>query len=149
VNLRFARPEDMPALAAVHASAFDAPWSADEIGRFAEDRGGVAILAEGEDGEVAGFILCRSIAGEAEVLTLAVRPQRRRRGVAFALLEAAVAAASAHTDAMLLEVAADNEAAIRLYEQAGFVSVGRRAGYYGRPGGRAMDAMVMRRTLNS
>jgi ribosomal-protein-alanine N-acetyltransferase len=149
VNVRPAKPADAPALAQVHASAFDASWSAEEIRRFAEDRGGLALVAEMEDGAVAGFILCRAIAGEAEILTLAVRPALRRRGIAAALLGAAMVQAAAIADAMLLEVAADNPAAIALYEQAGFTQVGRRAGYYGRPAGAAMDAIVMRRALNT
>jgi ribosomal-protein-alanine N-acetyltransferase len=148
VNLRAARPNDAATLAAVHASAFETPWDAEAIQRFATDRGGLALAAEDADGAIVGFILCRAIAGEAEVLTLAVRPASRRRGVAAALLEAAIGATRTSADAMLLEVAADNAAAIRLYENAGFASVGRRAGYYARREGGAVDAIVMRRALN-
>lgn len=149
MNLRPARSEDAAALAAVHASAFPAPWSAEEIRRLGEDRGGFALVVEGEDGAAVGFILCRAIAGEAEILTLAVRPSARRRGVAAALVQAAAALAAETAEALLLEVAADNAGAIALYEGAGFSRVGRRAGYYARAGGAAMDALVMRRALNS
>jgi len=139
---------DGAALAELHASAFDEPWSADEILRFAEDRGGFALAVE--DGKaLAGFILCRLIAGEAEVLTLAVRPAARRRGVARALLEAAIVLAAPTAESMFLEVAADNPGAVALYEGAGFETVGSRAGYYGRPSAGSVDALVMRRTLNS
>jgi ribosomal-protein-alanine N-acetyltransferase len=140
---------DAPALAAVHAEAFDAPWTGEEILRFAGDPGGFARVAETEDGAVAGFILCRLIAGEAEVLTLAVRPGARRQGVARALLAEALALAAASGASTFLEVAADNPGAIALYDRAGFERVGRRAGYYARPGAPAVDAIVMRRTLNS
>jgi ribosomal-protein-alanine N-acetyltransferase len=147
VNLRPATRADGAALAALHAAAFDEPWSADDILRFAEDRGGIALVVD--DGEAAaGFILCRLIAGEAEVLTLAVTPERRRRGVARALLDAAIALARASAETMFLEVAADNPGATALYAGAGFDTVGRRAGYYGRPGG-SVDALVMRRALNT
>jgi [ribosomal protein S18]-alanine N-acetyltransferase len=139
---------DGAALAELHASAFDEPWLADEILRFAEDRGGFALAIEHE-GTLAGFILCRLIAGEAEVLTLAVRPAARRRGVARALLEAAIVLAAPTAESMFLEVAADNPGAVALYEGAGFETVGRRAGYYGRPGAGSVDALVMRRALNS
>ena len=97
--LRPATRADGAALAALHAAAFDEPWSADDILRFAEDRGGFAVAAEA-DGGLAGFILCRMIAGEAEVLTLAVRPQLRRRGVGRALLEAAIALARPSAETM-------------------------------------------------
>jgi ribosomal-protein-alanine N-acetyltransferase len=78
-----------------------------------------------------------------------VRPTHRRRGVATALLEAALALAAPTAQAMLLEVAADNPGALALYAQAGFRTVGQRAGYYARTGAAAVDAIVMRRALNS
>jgi [ribosomal protein S18]-alanine N-acetyltransferase len=148
VILRPATRADGPALADVHAAAFEAPWPADDILRFAEDRGGFALAAD-DDGALAGFILCRQIAGEAEVLTLAVRPAARRRGIGLALLEAALALSAPTATAMFLEVAADNPAAVALYAGAGFETVGRRAGYYGRVGRQSVDAIVMRRALNS
>jgi ribosomal-protein-alanine N-acetyltransferase len=95
-----------------------------------------------------GFILCRAIAGEAEVLTLAVKPAARNAGLGRALLESAMGAArSTGAEAMFLEVAADNPAAIKLYTNAGFTRIGARPGYYARPGG-AADALVLRRDLN-
>ena len=149
MKLRRVTEADGPALAELHAAAFDAPWPADDILRFATDRGGFALAIEENGGALAGFILCRLIAGEAEVLTLAVRPAERRRGIGRALVEAAVALAAPGADSMFLEVAADNPGALALYEGAGFEPVGRRAGYYGRPSEGSVDAIVMRRTLNS
>ncbi|HEY2709782.1 MAG TPA: ribosomal protein S18-alanine N-acetyltransferase [Caulobacteraceae bacterium] len=131
----------------VHAAAFDAPWTADDIRRFAEGPGGFALVAEAGD-QVAGFILCRVMAGEAEVLTLAVRPEHRRRGVAGALVEQAALVAADGARTLFLEVAADNPGAIALYERTAFTPIGRRAAYYARPGAPAVDAIVMRRTLN-
>ena len=148
MNLRPATRTDADALARVHAAAFAAAWSADDILRFAEDPGGFALIAD-EAGEAAAFILCRVMAGEAEVLTLAVRPTFRRRGIALALLEAALGLAARTAQAMLLEVAADNPGALALYARAGFRTVGQRAGYYARAGAAAVDAIVMRRALNS
>jgi ribosomal-protein-alanine N-acetyltransferase len=96
-----------------------------------------------------GFILCRAVAGEAEILTVAVDPAARRRGWGAALVEmAAGIAREAAAFEMFLEVAADNIAAIKLYEATGFERVGLRKGYYPHPDG-AKDAVVMRRALNS
>jgi [ribosomal protein S18]-alanine N-acetyltransferase len=148
VNVRQATRADAAGLAAVHAAAFAAPWTAADILRFAEDPGGFALAAE-ESGALAGFILSRVMAGEAEVLTLAVRPEFRRRGAAAALVQAAATLASQTARSMFLEVADDNGGAIALYERTGFLVVGRRTGYYARPGAVAVDAIVMRRTLNS
>ena len=148
MKLRPATRADADALAQAHAASFATPWSADEILRFAEDPGGFALIAE-EAGDAAGFILCRVLAGEGEVLTLAVRPEYRRRGAAMTLIEAALALAASTAEAMLLEVAADNPGALALYARIGFRTVGRRAGYYARTGAPAVDAIVMRRALNS
>jgi ribosomal-protein-alanine N-acetyltransferase len=148
VKLRPASRADAAAMAQIHATAFASPWSAEEILRFAAEPGGFALVAEAAV-EMAGFILCRVMAGEAEVLTLAVRPERRRRGVASALVEAALTLAAQTAEAMFLEVAEDNPDALALYQRSGFSAVGRRAGYYAREGAAAVDAIVMRRTLNS
>ena len=147
-SLRPATRADADALAEVHAGAFDAPWSAAAILRFAEDPGGFALAVEAEAG-LAGFIVCRVMAGEAEVLTLAVQPGHRRRGVARSLLGGAIALAAQTAGAMFLEVAEDNPAAVALYAQAGFSPVGRRVGYYRRNAAPSVDAIVMRRTLNT
>ena len=142
---RLALAGDAEAMAAAHAAAFDTPWSSDQIVGFLAAPGGYAFLVE-RSGAVAGFILCRVIAGEAEVLTLAVHPAHRRQGLARAMVEAAAHAPGVQT--LFLEVAADNAAAIGLYVSAGFARVGRRRGYYARVAGPAADALVLRRDLN-
>jgi [ribosomal protein S18]-alanine N-acetyltransferase len=142
-----AGPEAAAELAACHALSFDTPWSASDIEALLAAPGGYALAAR-DDADVRAFLLARAIAGEAEILTLAVDPPQRRQGLARALIEAAAGAASAAgAEAMFLEVAADNLAAIDLYGAAGFEPVGRRRGYYARPGG-AIDALVLRRALN-
>lgn len=142
--LRTVTAEDAPALSALHGPAFDRPWSPDEIAAMLAQPGHFGLLADG-----VGFILCRVVADEAEVLTLAVDPAARRQGVASALLEAARGVAkAAGAGVLFLEVAADNDPALALYERAGFAWAGLRRGYYARTTG-AMDAIVMRLELNS
>jgi ribosomal-protein-alanine N-acetyltransferase len=137
-------------LADLHDRAFDRPWSAEEFEALLKGPGAFAVLGEaGQPEEARGFILCRAIAGEAEILTVAVDPAARRRGWGAALVEmAAGIAREAAAFEMFLEVAADNVAAIGLYQAAGFGRVGLRKGYYPHPDG-AKDAVVMRRVLNS
>lgn len=138
---------DAPALAGVHALAFDHGWGADEIAELIASPGGFGLQVR-RDGATLGFILARAIAGEAEILTLAVDPAARRQGLARALTTAAMAAAeAAGAEAMFLEVAADNPAAIGLYQATGFAQVGLRPRYYPR-GNLTVDALVMRRDLN-
>jgi [ribosomal protein S18]-alanine N-acetyltransferase len=138
-----ASPEQAPELAAVHALAFDPPWTAADIGALMSSPGAFALAARAPIG-LAGFILGRVAADEAEVLTLAVHPDCRRRGVATKLLGGAVGVARARgARSLFLEVSADNSAAIALYSGAGFDRVGERKGYYVRAEGSA-PALVMR-----
>ena len=140
-RLRAAGPDDTGALAALHAEAFDRPWSEADIAAVMAGHGALALVVEAQ-----GFILCRAIAGEAEILTLAVAPAARRLGVGRALVEAAAGlAATRAAGSLFLEVAHDNVAALALYASAGFERVGLRRGYYAT----GADAVVMRRALNT
>ena len=111
------------------------------------------LLSSGASGAVAGeagFILWRTAGGEAEILTVAVDPAMRRAGHGRALVDEAVRRASAEgAQALFLEVAEDTAAAIALDAAAGFAPAGRRKAYYPRPGAGAVDALVLRRALNS
>jgi len=148
MTLRFAEASDVETLHALHAAAFDAPWPAAEIERLMRIMGGFAVLAE--DAAPQGFILTRTVADEAEILTLAVAPDARRRGIGRALVEAAAQeAARRGARSFFLEVAEDNPAALALYEDVGFQAVGLRRAYYARPGAPPADALVLRRPLNS
>ena len=129
--------------AAIHARSVDASWSAETIGGLLAQPGVFGVLALADDAPQ-GFVLCRAVADEAEVLTLAVLPAARRRGHARALLATAMAQASAAGAArLLLEVAADNDPALALYRSLGFAPVGRRKGYYTHAAGVPADAVVM------
>jgi ribosomal-protein-alanine N-acetyltransferase len=147
--LRPATQDDADALARAHAEAFDASWTAQDIAALMHGSGAFAILSQDEDGAATGFILGRALAGEAEILTLAVAPSARRAGLGRALVEALAGQACAlGAEALFLEVAADNAAAIALYDSAGFTGAGRRKAYYARPGGPRMDALILRRRLD-
>lgn len=139
---------DLPAMASVHAQAFDAPWDEAGFAQFFGGSGAYAFMAIEED--PAGVVLCRVMAGEAEVLTLAVPPWARRRGIAVALMTAALEAARAQgAQAMFLEVDVANDPAVALYGRLGFARAGLRRAYYDRgPDGRA-DALVMRLDLTN
>jgi len=88
----------------------------------------------------------RVVAGEAELLTLAVAPQERRKGLGLALLAAFDdSARAAGAESGFLEVAAANVPARALYKAAGWREVGVRRGYYRLPDGGTDDALVLSR----
>lgn len=138
-----AGPADAEALASIHATAFARPWGADALRDLLRQVGAFAV---GRDAE--GFILCRVVADEAEILTLATTPDVRRQGLGLRLVEAAAKeAAGRGATRLFLEVAQDNVAARALYARAGLVEIGRRHAYYARPEGPAIDALIMARDL--
>ena len=109
-------------LATLHAEAFPPAerWTAQAMSLLLDLPGHFALLAE-SDGEPLGFVLGRAAAGEAEVITIAVRPSGRRAGTGRALMEALMAAAAARgAEALFLEVAVSNEPARALYARFGF-----------------------------
>ncbi len=127
------------ALAAIHGAAFPPAerWDAAAIATLLSTPGCFALLSA-----VGGMAMLRVAGDEAELLTLAVLPGARGRGVGGEVLAAALAeAARRGAAAVVLEVAPGNAAARTLYGRAGFLEIGRRPGYY--PGG--SDALVMRR----
>lgn len=128
-------------LAALHATAFDAPWNAAAFSVLLSGPGVFAI--ESAD----GFILMRAVADEAEILTLAVRPDARGRGEGGRLTAEGVAGAVERgAERVFLEVAEDNASALAVYRRAGFEEAGRRPRYYARADGSRRDAMLL--TLN-
>lgn len=128
-------------LAILHARAFAGqgrPWSAAE---FAELLSSGPVFAVGED---TGFALGRVVAGEAELLTIATAPEVQGRGIGKKTLSAFENEAFARGAVrVFLDVAQDNDPAIRLYLGAGYVEVARRAAYYRRPDGSRTDAILM------
>lgn len=132
-------------LAALHARAFDQAWSAAEIVQLLQNAAVFALVSREETPQ--GFAMAWAAAGDAELLTIAVVPEARRRGVGAALLSAAGVAAHARgAVTMHLEVAEDNAAARALYERLGYEAVGRRPAYYARES-RRVDAVLMTRRL--
>jgi ribosomal-protein-alanine acetyltransferase len=104
-------------------------------------------LAEVDDEgrtKAVGYAVGRYVGDVADLLRVAVLPSRRRLGIGRDLVRQVVSAAREHgCDRVLLEVAADNTAAITLYEADGFRAIDRRPRYYGGE----VDAVIMQRDL--
>ncbi len=140
---------DVEVLPSIEAGLFgkDA-WSAEQ---FWSELAGVpatrwyAVAVEAADGgEVVGYAGLASAADQAEVQTMAVRPDRQGRGVGGLLLDALLAEAGRRgAGEIFLEVRRDNEPARALYAKRGFTQVAVRAKYYGD----GTDALVLRRPV--
>lgn len=132
-------------LAEIHAACFTLPrpWNAAEIEDFLASP--LCLLAE----RPGGFALARVIIDEAELLTIAVAPDQRRKGLGTELLRTVLDEARKRgAQTIFLEVAAGNLAALALYSAHGFGEVARRAGYYS-DGDQTDDAIVMRLDLGA
>lgn len=142
-RLRPASAADAGAIAALERKVFSDPWSTESIRETIGMPWMFTQVAENVLGEVVGYVFCREVAGESELLNLAVDPVLRRGGVGRMLLAAAIEwLAFRGARETFLEVRASNAAAIALYEGAGFRAIGRRPGYYQRP---PEDAILYRR----
>ena len=131
-------------MARLHALAFvmPRPWSAAEIADLLASPFCFALVAEG------GFVMGRVIAGEAELLTIAVDPARQGAGIGRGLMQRFLAeVAQRQGSHAFLEVAETNAAARALYLRAGFCESGRRRGYYHDETGKSVDAIVMNRSV--
>lgn len=129
-------------LAALHAEAFPPAerWTAQAMGMLLDLPGHFGLVADA-GGEPLGFALGRAAAGEAEVLTLAVRPGSRRAGTGRALMAGLIAeAANRGAGTLFLEVSEANLPARALYASLAATEAGRRRRYYQD----GSDALVLR-----
>ncbi|MBV9947189.1 MAG: GNAT family N-acetyltransferase [Myxococcales bacterium] len=143
VRIDVMNPGDLTAVAAMASARADVeqlqaelsrPWSRAWVAREGADDWQADRDAPPDDplaGEVVAFLLAWHVTDELHVLDLATREDRRRRGIARALLEAAVRYAREHgVRHVLLEARRSNQGALALYEQVGFIAARIRARYY-------------------
>lgn len=146
------RKDDADAMADIHGEAFLHAWSPyDFAGLIAQDNVfGFAVRRESlmRPRRLVGFVLVRSAADEAEVLTIAVRASLHGKGFGRRLMEEVLRRLHYdRTASCFLEVDPENAAALALYRSLGFETVGERKGYYERAEGTPGAALVMRLAL--
>ncbi len=127
-------------MARLHGAAFvmPRPWSQAEIAEMLASPFCFVV----EDPQ--GFVMGRLVAGEAELLTIAVDPAAQGQGVGTRLMRAFLDELQRRgAETVFLEVAESNAPARALYSRAGFAVTGRRRGYYHAPDGTAVDALMM------
>ncbi len=138
-------PNDGPIAAAIisalHVVCFDSAWDLDSTAATLAVPGTVAFIIEGsakDSGEAEGdalqplgFLIYRATLDEAEILSLGVVMDARRRGMGRNLIAECLRRCQASgVKSLFLEVAESNQAAKSLYEMAGFEVQGRRKKYY-------------------
>jgi ribosomal-protein-alanine N-acetyltransferase len=145
VSILWASPENAGDLAQLHGRLFPEPWDEAGFQKLLAHPGSTAFLArlgQPPKAEIVGFVLGQLAADEAEILTLGVRTDRQRHGIARRLVEAlARAARKAEARRLHLEVGERNAPAVALYKKLGFQEAGRRKGYYQHKDGPAEDAV--------
>ena len=103
----------------------------------------LVVARDADNDEIVGFSLSRAVAGDAELLLLAVDPARHRRGIGTLLLEEFLEVSeSSGAERIHLEVREGNPA-IAMYRTAGFVTAGRRRQYYRGADGQKFDALTL------
>lgn len=129
-----AGPHDILSMVAIHRSCFAKPWDEEAIAQFLSSPEALCLIgsvADSSGGIVAGLLIARKAADQAEILTFGVAPACRRSGLGRALLVEAMAELRASgVKRLYLEVDQGNEPALELYRALGGVPVGKRPGYY-------------------
>lgn len=142
------RAEMLEAVAAIEAMVqLREPWSYKTINDFLQqDSIKLMLMTDTNNDEVVGYCLYQVLFEQAEILRIGTHPNYQRQGIAsqiFARLNEELK--NQQVEALLLEVRADNIAAIALYEQQGFTIIHSRKGYYQLGLQSAIDALIMQR----
>lgn len=132
---------DLPQVVAIERRAFTTPWSLAMFVLELSKPSGICLAAEVES-ELVGYLICSRYDTVWHVMNVAVDVDRRRRGIATALIGALLERVG--DDAQItLEVRKSNAGALSLYERFGFRSAGLRRSYYADNG---EDAVIMWRS---
>ena len=129
---------DLPAVLAIERRAFTTPWSLAMFVLELSKPSGVCLAATQEAGLV-GYLVCSRYADVWHLMNVAVTPERRRAGIATALMRRLFETLGPEAR-VTLEVRPSNGAAIEMYEGLGFRAAGHRRGYYHDNG---EDALIM------
>jgi ribosomal-protein-alanine N-acetyltransferase len=134
MEFRRSRPDDAPMIRALELEYFADAWSERDIFSAICTDGAMCYSAVDDDGRVVAYVLGRLIAPEAEIYRVAVKMEKRRRGIGYRLLDYAVKSERGHgLESVFLEVRESNVPARNLYHSYGFSEIGERKNYYRDP----------------
>jgi ribosomal-protein-alanine N-acetyltransferase len=140
---------DIPVVASLEKEIFkDDPWS---MGQFKEElsNNGITrhyVVACGAQHQIVGWAgaMCAADGTDTDILTIAVIPELRMRGIARHMLTSLIDwAYTKNSPQIFLEVEKNNQPAQALYISEGFAAISIRPDYYGA----GLDALVMSKVL--
>ena len=143
IRVRIAKSSDLDDIYELDMQTFAMPWSKEALSYdILENDNAFVIVAEYE-GEFAGYADIWTVLDEADLNSIAVRVDFRRKGIGDAIMLAMTEMLSANgVETINLEVRVSNMPAIKLYKKYGFNECGVRPGYYLDNG---EDALIMKR----
>ena len=145
VEIRRLTYADLPQVVAIERRAFTTPWSLAMFVLELSKPGGICLAAtDGPD--LVGYLVCSRYDTVWHVMNVAAHPDRRRQGIASALLTHLLERIDDPYAQLTLEVRRSNDGAMALYERFGFRSAAVRPRYYADNG---EDAVIMWRTTPS
>ena len=140
MEIRRSRPDDATDISVMEEQIFGDPFCRKDIFSYICSETGMCFTALDESG-VVGYIIGTKIPPEGEIYRIAVREDKRQRGIGYRLLSYALKTESGNgVETVFLEVRSRNDAARALYKAYGFQEIGIRKNYYQNP---QDDAVVM------
>ena len=140
MEIRRASPADAEAIARLEAEIFSDPWGEVDVTSYICRETAMCFTATDESG-VVGYIIGTKIPPEGEIYRIAVRPDKRQRGIGYRLLSYGLKTELGEgVETVFLEVRSKNPPAIALYRAYGFTECGKRKNYYQNP---IDDAIIM------
>lgn len=132
--------DEIKKAAFIEKSCLSTCWSEQQIASLPEYASYIAAFDENEPVGVASMY---TLAGEGQIMNLAVLSQHRKKGIGKKLMDSLLLIAKEKNClSVSLEVAENNQSAIALYRKCGFDAIGQRKGFYN-----GTDAIIMEITL--
>ena len=142
MEFRRSVPADATGRAKLEEEIFSDAWSYRDVQDLICTEGSMCFSAI-DNGEVIAYVIGRLIAPEGEIYRVAVKPEKRQRGIGYRLLDYAVKTSKGHgLERLFLEVRSRNLPAVKLYTAYGFKQIAVRKNYYKNP---TDDALIMLR----
>lgn len=125
-------------------------WSKDGLNDILALLGVGAFFIENSQNQLIGYIVWRTVGGEAELLNIGVLPEYRNKAFGKSLITAMLSDIKREKiNEVFLEVREGNIAAHSLYSALGFSVSGKRDGYYKLLNGGQEHALIMTKAIYS